>query len=145
MKNIKQAQFPSLMLLAAAVAMPVPAQLNKPTIIEFDVPGSAGTEAVQPNHAGVITGEYFIPNGGPANGFVRTPDGTITTFAVPGAFITWPYSINSKGEIAGYTCSNGLCNGFLRTGDGHLTVFAVQGAATSFAENINSAGEIAGV
>ena len=144
MQNMKPVGYLTLTLLAAGIAIPVLAQPSKPTIIEFDVPGSAGTEAVQPNNAWVITGEYFIPNGGPANGFLRTPDGTITTFAVPGAYITWPYSINAEGEITGYTCNNGLCNGFLRTRNGQLTVFVVPGAVSSFPGNINTAGEISG-
>src|SRR5260370_36173996 len=53
------------------------------TFITFDVPGAL--EAVNGiNPAGAITGWYFEANF-VGHGFLRAPDGTITTFDPPGS------------------------------------------------------------
>jgi len=150
---MKQARYLSLTLLVAGMTLPVLAQPHQPTIIGFDAPGAAtgayqGTAPQDINAAGVIIGFYVTPAGG-ANGFVRAPDGTFTSFAVAGAAITVPESINPKGEIAGYSCFNAFCTSFLRTRGGDLISFEVPGVGGgpgqgALALNINSAGEIAG-
>src|SRR5439155_6433885 len=59
------------------------------TFVSFDSPVGAGITPMSINNAGVITGFYGDPNfvsfGGYAvpRGFVRTPDGTFTTFDAP--------------------------------------------------------------
>ena len=143
----------SLLLLAAGMAVPALAQPTIPSIIEFDAPGAGtlayqGTEPQDINAAGAITGFYVLPTGD-ANGFVRAPDGTFTTFAIPGAEITVPESINPIGAIAGYSCYNAVCSGFSRTPAGDITTFVVPGGGTgegqgTFVWNINPSGEIAG-
>ena len=155
MENIKQARFLGFTLLAAGVAMPILAQLNKPTIIEFDAPGAGtgayqGTIALDMNPAGAIVGYYFTGSGAVGGyGFVRTPDGNFQRFSVPTAYFTYPESINPEGEVAGF-CFNDLFGiGFLRAPDGDLTVFEVPGAGTgsgqgTFPWDINAAGAIAG-
>jgi hypothetical protein len=46
---------------------------------------------------------------------VRTPDGAITQFDVPGAIWTWPTGINPAGAIVGfYYDVNFVPHGFLR-------------------------------
>ena len=92
MHNVKQTPFLSMILLAAGMAMPALAQLEGPTIIEFDAPGAGtgayqGTAAVQINPSGWITGWYFTGSGSVgAYGFVRTPDGNFQSFRPPGAY-----------------------------------------------------------
>ncbi|MGO4883931.1 MAG: hypothetical protein ACLP59_24375 [Bryobacteraceae bacterium] len=155
MKNIMQARFLTFTLLAAGAAMPVLAQLSKPTIIEFNAPGAGtgayqGTIAVGINAAGLITGYYFTSGGSVgAYGFVRTPDGNLQSFAPSGAYYTYPQSINPQGEIAGYSYDNAVASGFLRTPGGDLITIDLPGGGTgygqgTFAWNINPAGEIAG-
>lgn len=103
---IKQARFLTLTLLAAGAAMPVLAQLNKPTIIEFNAPGAGtgayqGTQVAQINPLGVIIGCYFTADGAVgAYGYLRTPDGKFESFAPSGAYYTYPQSINLHGEVA---------------------------------------------
>jgi hypothetical protein len=87
--------------------------------IEFDVPGQGNASANNINNAGVITGAYADSN--KANhGFVRAPDGKITTFDPPYAGTgpgqgTIPQSINAAGAISGlYSDSNNVNHGFLR-------------------------------
>jgi len=155
MNNIKQTRFLSLTLLAAGMAMPALAQLERPTIIEFDAPGAGtaayqGTEAVQINPSGFITGWYFTGSGAVGGyGFVRTPDGTFQSFSPPGAYYTYPQSINATEEIAGYSYDNAVASGFLRAAGGDLITIEVPGAGTGYAQgtfvwNISPAGEIAG-
>jgi hypothetical protein len=153
MKKIKRARYFALAVPAIGMAMPVLAQMNKPSITEFDVPGAAtvaysGTIAVDINSAGAIIGYYNLVAGG-LNGFVRAPDGTFKTFAVTGAYVTYPQSINAKGEIAGYSYNNAVASGFLRTSGGDITTIDLSGGGTGYAQgtfawDINASGEIAG-
>jgi len=68
----------------------------------------------------VTTGSYVDANF-TFNGFVRTPDGAITTFDAPGAGTapnqgTMAGATNPAGETAGaYIDSNNMFHGFLRT------------------------------
>jgi hypothetical protein len=95
-----------------ALAVQTHAQTNQDQITLFDVPGaSGGTFPRSINAKGEVTGYYFA--GSTYHGFVRGPDGTITTFdaSVGG---TMPVSINPRGEITGaYQDANGV-HGFVR-------------------------------
>ena len=98
------------------------------TITTFDAP-NAGTGAGQGTF--VFTGYCLNPTGAIAgasldssdvyHGFLRTPDGTITTFDVPGAGTgpfqgTIPLSNNPADAITGYYIdANDVTHGFLRT------------------------------
>jgi uncharacterized membrane protein len=80
-------------------------------------------------------------------GFVRARDGTFTTFDAPnvGQDGTWPVSINSAGEITGYSYdANNMTHGFLRKPDGVITVLDGPGALETFAVGINETGTITG-
>jgi len=98
-------------------------------ITTFDVPGagtdgsqSQGTYAEAINDWGAVTGQYIDAND-VQHGFVRAPDGRITTFDAPGAGTaagsyegTVPLAINAEGEITGaYFDSNYVLHGFVRT------------------------------
>ncbi len=70
------------------------------------------------NPAGTITG-YYSDASNVFHGFLRTSDGTFTTFDPPGSVNTIPNAINPAGAITGwYDDANGQ-HGFLRSGDGH--------------------------
>jgi hypothetical protein len=68
---------------------------------------------------GAITGNY-VDVSYVNHGFVRAPDGTITSFDVPNAGTgpgqgTLPSGINQMGAITGlYIDSNNMAHGFLR-------------------------------
>jgi len=131
------------------------------TFVSFDSPVGAGITPMSINNAGVITGFYGDPNfvsfGGYAvpRGFVRTPDGTFTTFdapidpsnPTPG---TIPYSINSAGQIAGryWICNiqdNPCTDGFLRQPDGTIATFhAPNGQGSTWTPGVDAAGAVAG-
>jgi hypothetical protein len=80
---------------------------------------------------GVIIG-YYVNASGVRHGFLRAPDGTITTFDPPGSTFTQPTSINEAGEIAGAYCDTAACasslgvgaRGFLQAHNGTFVTFA---------------------
>ena len=82
------------------------------------------------------------------HGFLRAPDGTITTFDVPVAAGNRANSINPAGAITGYyevfdgTSFN--VHGLLRAPGGTITTFDVPGATITWASSINPAGAITG-
>jgi hypothetical protein len=135
------------------------------TITEFDVPG-AGTGAgqgtgtqfgVSINPAGTIAGTY-TDAGNVNHGFVRAPDGTITTFDAPGAGTAAGQGtthagsdgINPAGAISGwYRDASGVDHSLLRAPDGTITTFDPPGVGTaaglgSASGGINQESTIAG-
>jgi len=137
------------------------------TFVLFDSPLGGAPIPTSINNAGVIAGWYGDGNFGAfggSHGFVRTPDGTLTSFdapidpanPMPG---TLPFSINSRGQIAGtysVNCSDAQLaisppvfppcnNGFLRQPDGTITTFyAPNFQGGMLAAIMNESGAIAG-
>jgi len=130
------------------------------SITTFDVP-SAGTAPGQGqgtypqsiNVFGAVTG-YYLDSNNVYHGFLRSPDGGITTFDDPAAGATaylgtFPESINDLGMIAGaISDANSFGRGFVRSPDGQIVSFDPPGAAggeygldNAF---INDAGVVAG-
>jgi hypothetical protein len=104
-------------------------------ITTFDAPG-AGTGTFQGtyplekhiNPKGEIDG-YYVDQNNVGHGFLRTPDGAITTFDPPGSTFTIAGGINHAGAITGYYVdASGAVNGFLRAKDGAFTIFNAPGA-----------------
>jgi hypothetical protein len=114
----------------------------KATYTTFDPPDSEQTEPTSISN-GVITGYYY---NGPAYGFVRAPDGTITTFAPTASVNTFANAINGTGAITGYYVDNSnASHGFLRSVDGTITSLDVKQADNTEAWSISDKGEIAGL
>jgi hypothetical protein len=128
----------------------------------FDVP-SAGAGSGQGtttggfdclNTAGAIAGNY-TDSTGVFHGYVRAPDGAITTFEAPGAGTasgqgTEVAGINDANTIVGvYIDPNGADHGYVRDADGAITTFDVPRAGTgggqgTVPQNINASGVIVG-
>ena len=67
------------------------------------------------NPAGAVTGATSDPTCSFELGYLRTPDGTVTTFNTPGVGYITPQAINLAGAITGnYSDANGFQHGFLR-------------------------------
>ncbi|MGO9011920.1 MAG: hypothetical protein ACLQPN_17620 [Bryobacteraceae bacterium] len=136
------------------------------TISQIDVTG-AGTgshqgtyylEGTYPecmNPAGAIAGNYIDTNG-TNHGFLRAPDGTITTFDFPGAATgpgqgTIGWDVDPGGTIVGsYYDVNSASHGFVRSPDGKFTAFDCPGAGTgpwqgTFPASNSETGAITGV
>jgi hypothetical protein len=99
-------------------------------------PGSGnGTFGVGLTPNGYVEGVYVDANG-VLHGFVRSEQGTFSTFDVPGAGTgagqgTLPESNNTQGTIAGnYLDGNGVDHGFLFDNHGRFTLFDVPGGGT---------------
>jgi hypothetical protein len=112
-------------------------------ITSFDAPGADmtpgsgnGTFGVSLIPNGEIEGVYVDPNG-VLHGFVRSNQGTFTTFDVPSAGTgpgqgTLPESNNTVGAIAGnYIDGNFVNHGFLLDQQGSFSVFDVPGTGTA--------------
>jgi hypothetical protein len=131
------------------------ASAQKADIITFEAPGADttgdnnGTYPTSINNWGAITGSFQDTNSA-FHGFLRSPNGTFTTFEAPGADTgpfngTTPASINDLGVITGsYADASGFVHGFLRRPDGKFTNFDVPGGGQSFPIGINLEGAIVG-
>jgi len=96
------------------------------------------------NNADTVIGS--IPSGNSFAGFLRTEDGTITTFHAPGdANGTAANSINDNGAITGtFGDSNNVAHGYIRAADGTITVVDVPNATFTTSVSINARGDITG-
>ena len=119
------------------------------TYISFAVPGASGSTFAQGiNHSMQVTGSYF-DSPVSMRGFLREPDGTISTFTVPGSTYTSAQAINDAGDITGYYIPGvpGYdAHGFLRYADGRFVTFEPSGVsyASTFPTSINNYDEVAG-
>lgn len=88
-------------LLTLATLLPLTSRVKAQTFFTIQPAGSAFTIPYGENDAGVITGTYFTPFGN-SYGFVRSPDGTITTPAPPvNAVATTLTDVNNAGIATG--------------------------------------------
>jgi len=105
---------------------------------------------------GAITGFYFDANF-VGHGFLRTPDGTITSFDAPGADHTpgsgngtFGVGLTPNGEIEGVDVDvNGVLHGFVRSTNGTFITYDAPGAGTgagqgTLPESNNTPGAITG-
>ena len=74
---------------------------------------------------------------------MRLPDGTITTFGIPGALNFEAFAINPATVITGFVFTDTF-HGFQRTPDGVITTFGVPGSFGTAGFEINPAGVIIG-
>lgn len=102
------------------------------------------------NASGAVAGIYTDTNG-VLHGFLRYPNGTNTTFDVPGAGTAsgqgtgcpsdCSTGLNDFGEIIGnYVDANYVYHGFFRNPGGHSTGFDPSGSVATFPSNINELG-----
>ena len=99
------------------------------------------------SNAGAVTGFYSVA-GGATDGFLLAGQ-HLTRLAYPGAAMTQPFGVNSRGEVAGaYTTGRGAeaaTHGFTWTAaTGFRTVDAPGGTGTTTINGVNDRGELAG-
>lgn len=124
----------------------------------FEFPAAYETSFFAPNliglnAGGTILGNYYDSNF-VAHGFLRTVDGTMTSFDAPNAapysFFggTNPGSINDSGTVAGFfndLTQNGALRAFLRASNGTFTIFDTpQAGGFAGGASINPSGAVAG-
>jgi hypothetical protein len=129
----------------------------------FAVPGASATVPVSINHAGDITGYYVLPPpsvdeptffSSVPQGFVRTADGTITTFGntpngLGDTHTTWfmPVAINDAGEVAGNEDNGAGSIVFVRSPSGSVEEFSLSagpGVVNTTVAGINTSGAVVG-
>ena len=89
------------------------------------------------NAGGAITGYYNEANL-VIRGFVREPDGKITSFDPPGSISTRALSINSRGAITGYYQeANMRVHGFVQRAGGTILSFDPPESTGTFPASIN--------
>lgn len=116
---------------------------NPSQYVTYTVSGSTATVATGINTSGEITGLYFDSAG--AHAFIRTPDGTISTFDFGGGnTVNGPLLINTRGQITGGAFNQGFNGGFLRTPNGQFTFWAVTLHVGPQPQGINDSGVIVG-
>jgi hypothetical protein len=134
---------------------PTPPHL--PTYTTFDPQGSAtgtgplgGTWPVAINNSGFVAG-YFYDSNSSTHGFLRGPDGTITTIDPPNSLGgTQVTAINNSGTLIGiYTGQDHRQHGFVRTSDGTFSDVLLPSYGTNPPSNplpasIDDNGDIAG-
>jgi len=85
----------------------------------YDVPQSLSTFGAGINNQGVAVGyslvSIFTSSGiiSIATGTIRTPDGTLTPFVIPGAGSTYLSDINDPGQLVGSYTTGGVTHGFI--------------------------------
>jgi hypothetical protein len=142
-------------VVVCALGSPAHADPQHGIFVIFDIPGSGGPAPNGITPGGAVTGSYGI---GPASyGFLRVPDGTIITIAVPGSTSTFLGSggpiganagppINPAGAITGSFNDASGTHGFVRAPDGIFTRFDAPGAvSTDFVCCITPEGAISGI
>jgi hypothetical protein len=128
----------------------------------FEAPGADttpndfnGTNPNAINDAGAIAGVFSDVNS-VSHGFLRSPEGRMTTFDPPGSIATIPIALNLESTVVGfYVNETGEFAGFLRRPDGTFATWkdpndcnnapptaAFCGGTAAF--NINIFGEVAG-
>jgi hypothetical protein len=149
-----------LFVALCVLGLGVTAKAQEHQFITFDAPfadlkpgDNNGTYPTSINDLGAITG-YSNDANFVSHSFLRSPDGTITTFEAPGADLkpadaegTNASGINALGVITGYYGdSNGVIHGFLRGPDGKFTTFEVPGSGGfgTFPIALNLEGAIVG-
>jgi hypothetical protein len=97
------------------------------TFTPIDVPGAGFTQAYGINKAGQIVGAYYDGTG--IHGFLRSTDGTFTTFDAQGAQegSTNAFGIGGKKIVGYYLGLDGPQHGYLRNAHGTLTTIDVPG------------------
>ena len=107
----------------------------KATFVTFDDGRVTGI-----NSANTVTGWQ-----GDGDSFIRTVDGTVTTFAVEGASATVAGRINDEGVVVGiYRDNADKVHGFVRAADGTITTFDVRQATGTGPSGVNKKGDITG-
>lgn len=106
------------------------------------------------NKSGTAAGAFNVPGGsGSMDGFLRTIDGALDFFTVPGSVPLNVSGINDSGAVTGNWAADpeftSGAHGFQRSADGAISTFDAPGAGTAqfqgtFPGAINNAGAIAG-
>jgi hypothetical protein len=93
--------------------------------------------------SGTTAGDYDSPTG--PQGFIRSADGKVTTFTVPGYLVPANVCINRWDEVTGtYAVQGPFGEGFVRFPDGKIEEFQAPGATATYSMGIDDFGVVTG-
>jgi hypothetical protein len=87
-------------LVLALLSLSGQTSTAQPTYTTFDVPGSTNTYPMSINKTGSVAGDYDSNSG--MHGFVRAPDGTITSFDPQRSIQTVANRINCRCNVGSH-------------------------------------------
>jgi hypothetical protein len=135
----KVVKFALLLMAATATLAAEPVSFTS-----FDIPGATSYFVAGINDEGLIAGTWDAA-GGSAVGFIRSPDGRISTPILnpnDNSGLTVLRAVNDEGVIAGFYGAN-VSNGFLLT-DGKFQTVDFPGAVSTALRGINNRGDVSG-
>jgi hypothetical protein len=110
----------------------------------LSIKGSGNATATSISAGGSIAG-FFINSSGREVGFLRRPNGQITTISRPGADLTQAFGVNKAGMVVGaYTTSSSTFGFTWQAGRGFRTVNDPNGVGSTIINGVNNAGELVG-
>src|ERR1041385_8275976 len=146
-------RFCAIALTFAAFIAPFnsPSVSAKALITKFDPPDSVRAFVAGINDSGAIAGDY-LDSLHRTHGFVRAPDGTITTFDEPAAGkkrvdCTCVRGMNNAGDLTGYYTNqskDAALHAYVRAADGTFIEFDVPDSIRTVGIAINAEGAVAG-
>jgi uncharacterized protein (TIGR03437 family) len=132
-----------LLLLAVSAA-----HAQRYTFVDFEAAGATAATPTAINNAGQVLGTYVSASG--THCFLRSPDGTITSFDPPGANFTCA-GLNNLGQAVGTFSEANIARGYIRSATGEFTRFDFAGGGYggpqgpgAAATAINDRGEVSG-
>jgi uncharacterized membrane protein len=112
--------------------------------VHFDVPNANYTGPVAIDAKGTVGGSWQDNSTAASHGFLRAPDGTITTFDPAGSVDTEVRGMSGKDATVGrYQDSDFNVHGFIRKPNGKIIELVKNGIIA--ADSINAAGDVCGV
>jgi len=110
----------------------------------FDIPNSYGMWPVAINAEGIIAGTWEDNSAYAQHGFLRAPDGSITSFDPAGSVDTEVRGMSRTGAVVGrYQDGAFGVHGFIRKPSGKIVELLNHGIVA--ADSINSDGDVCGV
>jgi hypothetical protein len=126
----------TLSLLVGLFGLSLPASAAQAKFVTFDAPGAVyGTFVSSINDRGEAAG-YYLDGNDVFHGFLRSPQGVITTFDAPGVstngYGTFGIALNDEGVTVGdYTNANFNYGGLIRAQSGAIETYRNPNACTT--------------
>ena len=133
-----------LAILVMAATATVAAQPLFTTFTSFDIPGATSYFVPGINDEGIVVGSWFAADGSVV-GFIRAPDGHITTPVVDpndSSGFTDLRAVTDEGVVAGFYGAN-IGNGFLLS-EGTFRTVDFPGADSTALRGVNNRGDVSG-
>jgi hypothetical protein len=104
---------------------------------------AAGIQPLSIHDSGTTAGDYDSPTG--PQGIIRSADGKVATFTVPGYLVPANVCINRWDEVTGtYAVQGPFGEGFVRFPDGKIEEFQAPGATATYSMGIDDFGVVTG-